>query len=179
MEICYRDFLIRSWKSPDRTTVAQLICSVLAEYGLPWEPEGADQDVLQVENFYDATGGEFWVVESQQQVVGTAAYYPIQRGENAVEIRKMYLAPAVRGQGLGRFLLEQLELTIAARDFRQIWIETASILKAAIQLYEASGYQPAQGVETRRCDRVYVKNLRKNEQKAQTLSNGFSPVPFS
>jgi putative acetyltransferase len=179
VEICYRDFLIRSWKSPDRTAVAQLICSVLAEYGLPWEPEGADQDVLQVEDFYGARGGEFWVVEWQQQVVGTAAYYPVQRGEKAVEIRKMYLAPAVRGQGLGRFLLEQLELTIATRDFQQIWIETASILKAAIQLYESSGYRPAQGVETQRCDRVYVKNLSKNEPKARTCSNGFSPVSLS
>jgi putative acetyltransferase len=71
----------------------------------------------------------------------------------------MYLLPTVRGQGLGRFLLEQLEAAIAARGFAQIWIETASVLTEAVKLYESSDYEPATGVETVRCDRLYVKVL--------------------
>ncbi len=159
MNISYGNFLIRDWQPDDRLPAAELICSVLAEYGLGWEPEGADQDVLAVETFYQTTGGEFWVVEHQGKLVGTAAYYPIERGQNAVEIRKMYLLPEVRGQGLGRFLLHQLERAIAAHHFQQIWVETASILATAVKLYETSGYQSATGVETPRCDRVYFKNL--------------------
>lgn len=157
MQAYYRDFLIRDWQPSDRQTAAVLIQSVLSEYGLGGEPEGADRDVWQVEEAYWATGGEFWVVEQQGRLVGTAGYYPIARGQNAVEIRKMYLLPAVRGQGLGRHLLQALEAAIAAKGFQQIWIETASVLKEAVQLYERSGYQPSTGVETARCDRVYVK----------------------
>ncbi|MFB2922643.1 MULTISPECIES: GNAT family N-acetyltransferase [Aerosakkonema] len=157
MKIHYRDFVIRSWSEADRTHVADLIHSVLTEYGLPWQPAEADRDVLQIENFYLTTGGEFWVVEREGQLVGTAAYYPIQRGQDAVEIRKMYLLPSVRRQGLGKFLLQQLESAIAARGFQQIWIQTASILKEAVQLYESSGYQRTSGIEAARCDRIYVK----------------------
>lgn len=157
MQTYYRHFLIRDWQPDDRTLAAELIRSVLAEYRLGCEPEGADQDVLQVEAAYWATGGEFWVVEAAGRVVGTAGYYPIARGENAVEIRKMYLLPDVRGQGLGRYLLQALEQAIAAKGFTQIWIETASVLAEAVKLYESSGYQPGSGVETKRCDRVYVK----------------------
>ncbi|MBC7822844.1 MAG: GNAT family N-acetyltransferase, partial [Candidatus Parcubacteria bacterium] len=79
--------------------------------------------------------------------------------DKAVEIRKMYLVPEVRGQGLGRFLLKELERAIGDRGFDQIWIETASVLKEAVKLYESSGYQSATGVETERCDLVYVKQL--------------------
>jgi len=160
MELIYLDYRIRHWQPSDRQFAAEVIRSVLAEYGLGWEPTGADRDVLQVENAYLATGGEFWVVEQQGQIVGTSAYYPVSRGINAVEIRKMYLLPQVRGQGLGRFLLRQLEMAIAARGFQQIWIETASVLAEAVQLYEGCGYQPATGVETERCDRVYLKPLQ-------------------
>lgn len=160
MNTRYRDFLIRSWRPDDRSAAAAVIRSVLAAYGLGWESAGADRDVLEVETFYQATGGEFWVIEQQAAIVGTGAYYPIQRGKNAVEVRKMYLLPEVRGQGLGRYLLQQLEATIVARGFEQIWIETASVLQEAVKLYESSGYQPATGVETERCDRVYVKLLR-------------------
>jgi putative acetyltransferase len=156
----YQEFLIRDWQPSDRDGASQIIRSVLADYGLGWEPDGADQDVLQVEAHYLQTGGEFWVIEQAKTLVGTAAYYPIARGENAVEIRKMYLLPTARGLGLGRFLLSQLEGAIASRGVAQIWIETASVLVEAVQLYESSGYLPASGVETPRCDRVYVKHLR-------------------
>ncbi|MEQ8541229.1 MAG: GNAT family N-acetyltransferase [Coleofasciculus sp. D1-CHI-01] len=159
MKTYYRDFLIRDWEPRDRVNAAEVIGSVLSEYGLTWEPRGADRDVVDVETFYQTVGGEFWVIEYQGKVVGTSAYYPVERGENAVEIRKMYLLPEFRGEGLGKFLLQQLEETIANRGFQEIWIETASALKEAIQLYENSGYQPTTGVETKRCDRVYVKQL--------------------
>lgn len=107
--------------------------------------------------------GEFWVIEYQKQVVGTGAYYPIKRGEKAVEIRKMYLLPSVRGLGLGKYLLQQLEAAIASRGFQQIWIETASVLTKAVKLYESNGYQKTTGVETVRCDRVYVKSLHSGD----------------
>ncbi|GAB4478842.1 MAG: GNAT family N-acetyltransferase [Elainellaceae cyanobacterium] len=159
MDITYKTFQIRDWQPGDRQLAARLIYDVLTEYGLGSEPDGADQDVLQVEAAYWATGGEFWVVEQQGKLVGTAGYYPISRGENAVEIRKMYLHPSVRGQGLGKFLLMELEQAIARKGYSQIWIETASVLKEAVMLYERHGYQPASGVETARCDRVYAKQV--------------------
>lgn len=159
MQQHYQTFLIRDWQPGDRETAAEVICAVLMEYGLAWEPQGADQDVLNVEASYLERHGEFWVIEQQGNLVGTGAYYPIHRGNKAVEIRKMYLRPEVRRQGLGRFLLRQLETAIAARGFAEIWVETASALKEAVMLYETSGYQPAIGVETARCDRVYVKRL--------------------
>ncbi|OBQ36832.1 MAG: acetyltransferase [Anabaena sp. MDT14b] len=155
----YQDFIIRNWQEEDRIFAAKVISAVLSEYGLPWQPEAADKDVLNIEEYYLATGGEFWVIEHQNQIVGTAAYYPINRGEKAVEIRKMYLLPKVRGLGLGKYLLQQLETAIALRGFKQIWIETASILAEAVKLYESNGYLPTTGVETSRCDLVYVKYL--------------------
>ncbi len=155
----YQDFIIRNWQEKDCTFAANVISSVLSEYGLPWQPEAADKDVLNIQEFYLKTGGEFWVIEQQNQIVGTAAYYPINRGEKAVEIRKMYLLPKVRGLGLGKYLLQQLETVISSRGFEQIWIETASILTEAVKLYKSHGYLPTTGVETSRCDLVYVKYL--------------------
>jgi putative acetyltransferase len=159
MHYKYQDFLLRPWQTVDRQPVADLISGVLAEYGLGWEPAGADRDVLEIEKFYLESGGAFWSAEQAGQIVGSGGYYPISRGPRAVEIRKMYLHPKVRGRGLGRFLLGQLEADIRQRGFQEIWIETATVLKEAVILYENHGYQPSSGVETLRCDRVYVKHL--------------------
>lgn len=159
VSLYFRDFLIRKWKPSDRDKAASVIHSVLSEYGLDWEPDGADKDVLEVKDYYLDNGGEFWVIEYQGEIIGTGAYYPIKRVENAVEIRKMYLLPKARGLGLGKYLLQQLEAAISCHSFKQIWIETASVLSEAVKLYESNGYKPATGVETERCDRVYFKEL--------------------
>ena len=161
MKKIYQSYCIKNWQPSQREAAAEIIKTVLAEYYLPWQPTTADIDVLEVEQYYLQVGGEFWVVEdlSSGKIIATAAYYPITRGKNAVEIRKMYILSAHRGHGLGKYLLAELEKTIQLRGYQQIWIETASILKEAVGLYEKYGYQPAQGVETQRCDRVYVKDI--------------------
>lgn len=170
----FKDFLIRDWVVGDRTPAADVIQTVLAEYGLGWEVNCggcSDQDAVEVEKYYLQTGGEFWVIEHPypvepankiqpaNRIVGTGGYYPIQRGQNAVEIRKMYLLPEARGHGLGRFLLAQLEQAAAFKGFTEVWIETATVLTEAVQLYERNGYEPMSGVETERCDKVYRKRL--------------------
>jgi putative acetyltransferase len=159
MQKSFGPFEIRDWQVPDRQTAADLIASVLAEFGLGWDPLGTDQDVINVETAYRQ--GAFWVVETAGQLVGTAGYYPVSRGAdlgmNAVEIRKMYLAPSVRGQGLGRWLLAALENQIQTQGYSHIWIETLSAMEAATYLYESSGYQRHQEVFVSRCDRSYLK----------------------
>ena len=172
----YQNYTIRPWQTKDRSAAADVIRISLAEYGLGWEATGADRDVLEVEKYYLDRGGEFWVVEDEGRIVGTSAYYPIERGEKAVEIRKMYLLPIIRGKGLGRHLLGELERVITARGYQEIWIETASILAQAVRLYESSGYQLATGVETPRCDRVYLKSININSRSItnaieRTLNN--------
>ena len=155
----YREFCIRPWQPSDRHQAAQVIATVLKEYGLGWEPEGADADVMAVETFYWQSQGAFWVVVDGAELVGTVGYHPIQRGPQAAEIRKMYLLPSVRGRGLGRYLLQLVEQAIQTAGYRQIWVETASVLKEAVCLYERAGYVPAEGVVTCRCDLIYVKHL--------------------
>lgn len=155
----YQGFLIRDWQKRDRNSAANVIKKVLEEYSLPWQPEGADRDVIEVESAYLQIEGEFWVVEAQSKIVGTAAYYPITKGNKAVEIRKMYLLPEVRRKGLGRYLLKQLEATISQKDFKEIWIETASILTEAVSLYQKHNYQPTTEIETKRCDLAYIKKI--------------------
>jgi putative acetyltransferase len=53
----YRKYTVRSWQPADRQAAAQVIKNALAEYGLGWEADGADRDVLEVEEYYLNRGG--------------------------------------------------------------------------------------------------------------------------
>ncbi len=162
MDARFKNFWIRDWQVGDRIPAANVVKTVLAEYGLGWEAGCSgcsDQDAVEVEKYYQQAGGEFWVVERDHKIVGTGGYHPIERGQNAVEIRKMYLSPSARGYGLGRWLLAQLEQAAAEKGFVEAWVETATVLKEAVQLYEKNDYRPVDGVETDRCDKAYRKSL--------------------
>ena len=57
------------------------------------------------------------------------------------EIKRMWVAPAVRGLGLGRRLLADLETHVAASRVRTLRLETNRALDEAIGLYRAAGYR--------------------------------------
>jgi len=158
--ICFQDFTVRLWEPRDRDDVLALVKQVLGEYGLDFDPEDADQDLVDVEQHYQNRQGEFWVVEKGGKLIGTGAFYPLVGRPDVAEIRKMYLLPEARGHGLGRALLKLLEERASKNNFSYARLETAAVLKEAIALYEANGYQTASDlVETKRCDRVLMKKL--------------------
>jgi DNA-binding MarR family transcriptional regulator/GNAT superfamily N-acetyltransferase len=59
----------------------------------------------------------------------------------STELRRMWVSPDVRGLGLGRRLLAELEARAAADGTRVLRLETNRALTEAIALYRASGYR--------------------------------------
>jgi GNAT superfamily N-acetyltransferase len=57
------------------------------------------------------------------------------------EIKRMWVSPAVRGLGLGRRLLAELEAHATARGVRTLRLETNRALTEAIGLYRSAGYR--------------------------------------
>ena len=57
------------------------------------------------------------------------------------EVKRMWVAPAARGLGLGRRLLSELESHAAAYGVTVLRLETNGTLAEAISLYRSSGYR--------------------------------------
>ena len=62
-------------------------------------------------------------------------------GDGPTEIKRMWVSPAVRGLGLGRRLLAELEARAAIRGVGALRLETNRALDEAIGLYRDSGYR--------------------------------------
>jgi GNAT superfamily N-acetyltransferase len=56
------------------------------------------------------------------------------------EVKRMYVTPRVRGRGLARALLAELERTAAQAGRRRMVLETGYAQPEAISLYTSSGY---------------------------------------
>jgi DNA-binding MarR family transcriptional regulator/GNAT superfamily N-acetyltransferase len=61
--------------------------------------------------------------------------------EAPAEIKRMWIAPEVRGLGLGRRMLSELEAHAVAHQVRVLRLETNRALDEAIGLYRSAGYR--------------------------------------
>jgi len=63
------------------------------------------------------------------------------RGEAAVELKRMFVAPEQRGAGIGRAIVAALEAWAKELGYRAMVLETGTLQHEAIALYERAGYQ--------------------------------------
>jgi putative acetyltransferase len=56
------------------------------------------------------------------------------------ELKRMYVKPALRGQGVARRLLDTLESAAGARGCRRVLLETGPYQHAALAMYQRHGY---------------------------------------
>jgi putative acetyltransferase len=154
---------MRPATNADAAAVRALVFGVLHEYGLKPSPADTDADLFDIEASYFSRGGWFdVVVDAGGTIVGTVALFPVD--ESTVELRKMYLLSAARGQGLGRKMLEHAIGQARNMGFGRITLETASVLKEAVALYTCSGFRPCASEHmAARCDQTFELIL--NEEK--------------
>lgn len=82
--------------------------------------------------------GQFLVVYRHGEAIGCGAVK--HRPGAPTEIKRMWIAPAARGLGLGRRLLAELEACAVAGGARVVRLETGGVLDEALGLYRSAGW---------------------------------------
>jgi GNAT superfamily N-acetyltransferase len=125
-----------------------LIAEVQAEYVVRYG--GPDHTPLDP-SMFDPPLGSFYVgyldLADGRRPVATGAWRFHDDIEafgtrHVAEIKRMYVAPAVRARGIARAVLAHLERTAAEAGAEAMVLETGTAQPEAIALYESSGYTP-------------------------------------
>jgi putative acetyltransferase len=70
--------------------------------------------------------------------VGCGAFKPFS--ESTVEVKRMYVPPALRGKGIASVVLRELENWAAEEGYIKCVLETGKRMPEAIGLYQKNGY---------------------------------------
>ena len=82
-----------------------------------------------------------WLARCAGEVVGVIALRPLPTIAGACEIKRLYVDPGYRGQGIADALLDALEATAIAQRCTVAYLDTRADLAAAIAFYRRRGYQ--------------------------------------
>jgi GNAT superfamily N-acetyltransferase len=115
----------------------QLILALNTELEGRYPEDGANFFRLDADEVSEGRGG-FFVAYIGGKAVGCGAVRRLEPG--LVEIKRMYVDPAVRGRRVGRTILDALEAESRKLGARRIVLETGPRQPEAIALYANAGF---------------------------------------
>ena len=130
------------------TIASTLIATLNAELSALYPEPGATHFSLD-ENEVAPGSGIFVVARWRGRPVGCGALRSVrdatlvrELGPRVGELKRMYAAREVRGQGVGRAVLERLEAEARSLGLTRLVLETGSRQVEALALYHRAGFTP-------------------------------------
>jgi GNAT superfamily N-acetyltransferase len=96
-------------------------------------------EIDRIADYYGDKRGGFWVARDGNAVVGMFGLEPT--GDNAMELRRMYVDPDRRRRGIARRMLDFAEQECRRRGRLHMELSTSEVQGEALALYRASGYR--------------------------------------
>src|SRR5215813_6254876 len=97
------------------------------------------EEIDRIPAYYGERDGGFWVAVKGDKVFGT---FGLERASgDAMELRRMYVDPSARRQGIARLMLQLAEDECRRRKVSRLELSTAEIQQAALALYKNAGYR--------------------------------------
>ncbi len=138
---------IREITRDDNRAVESIIKAAFPEFDLPLVGTAyEDVETTQMFESYRGDNEVYYVIEENDEVVGGAGIRKLaNQNENICELQKMYFSPSVRGKGYGKVMFNKCLETAKALGYERCYLESASMLEAAIHIYEVNGFKHLDG----------------------------------
>lgn len=101
--------------------------------------QGLAEELATLPGRYAPPQGRLLLAQESEQAAGCAALRPLENG--VCEMKRLFIRPAYRGQGLGRRLAQRIISEATALDYAVMRLDTLDTLERAMQLYETLGFQ--------------------------------------
>jgi len=134
---------IRPIQPEDNVALARVIRSVLEEFDAA-KPGTVYTDPTTDHLFelFQTPQSAYFVAVLNSEIVGGCGIFPTTGlPEGCTELVKLYLAPATRGKGVGKALMERCFEIAKEKDYTEIYLETLPELHIAVGLYERLGFE--------------------------------------
>jgi putative acetyltransferase len=138
------------WLPVARAIFAEYAASIAEVAGCSLQHQGIDAELASLPGLYAPPRGCMLLAvgdhpqaPADARVLGCIALRPLPAlGSDVCEMKRMYVRPAHRGQGLGLLLGRAVIQHARDAGYRVMKLDTSDTMHAAIALYRCLGFQP-------------------------------------
>lgn len=143
--------------TPDHLVLARALFEEYATWlGLDLSFQGFAAELAGLPGLYAPPRGRLLLALATSGTIGCVALRPLQDG--ICEMKRLFVRPAFRGQGLGKLLTERIVEEARAIGYVTMRLDTLSSMQAAIRCYQAIGFvQCAPYYDTPLPDTVFME----------------------
>jgi putative acetyltransferase len=125
----------------DLAVVRELWREYWKSIDLPDDLQGFGEEVQGLPGVYGADGGALLLAESTPEATPAGTIALRRLNHSAGEVKRLYLRPAFRGRGLGRYLLEHVIERARAIGYQALYADTLPSMTDALGLYARLGFE--------------------------------------
>lgn len=123
----------------DYGEVKALLREYEAEIGADLCFQGFEEELETLRRVYGPPGGVFFLLRQEGWIAGCVALKDL--GGGVCEMKRLFLRPGFRGEGLGRRCAERIVQTAREMGYAAMRLDTLPAMHAAIVLYRSMGFR--------------------------------------
>ena len=100
--------------------------------------QGFEEELENLPGKYASPDGCILLAWDELECVGCVGLRPLN--QNVCEMKRLYVKPAFRRSGLGRFLAEKIVQQGSQKNYVRMQLDTLSSMKYAMKLYRSLGF---------------------------------------
>jgi GNAT superfamily N-acetyltransferase len=124
----------------DLSLVRCLFREYAAALGVDLCFQGFETELAGLPGRYARPQGGIWLAMNNGVPAGCVALRPID--QTAAEMKRLYVRPDNRGQGLGQLLIQQVVAAAKDAGYQRLCLDTLPSMAGAIRLYQQLGFTP-------------------------------------
>src|SRR5579863_9979067 len=136
-----KGFVLSQAESPAQLAQArELFLEYAQSLGFSLCFQNFDQELASLPGDYAAPAGRLLLASSDSQLAGCVALHKLS--SDICEMKRLYLRPAFRGQGLGRILAGRIIAEARQIGYKRMRLDTVElVMKDAVAMYRKIGFK--------------------------------------
>ncbi len=123
--------------------VRQYFRNYAAWLGVDLSYQSFDQEMASLPGAYSAPHGQLFFAEIDGKPAGCVGVRPLPESDGVCEMKRLYVAPESRGQGVGATLAMTAIKAARALGYKKLMLDTLPNMRMAVKLYRELGFTEA------------------------------------
>lgn len=132
--------IITEYSTTSQDKLDSFFLEAFQSCGFTYEPEEKHSNLRNIDEFFVKTGGGFWVLMQDNNVVGAAGLFIYNKEQRIGELKCMYLLPSMQGKGYGQLMMKRVIEEAKHRGLHYLRLDVKRNASKAIILYQRNGF---------------------------------------